>query len=274
MHLQVETCYSIAQVPKFWNVNTGVFLRRYVYERVGKGFVGLAVTQLVSGLWHGLREGHMLFFAMSIPLFAGSKGAHTRLGRKFECMVLCTVALTQVKHLVNCRHLCRRRQALSRHARAGSLVRCEPKCASALATAMSTLCALTAGARSAVVYKQEKRLPKSVYESAPWKFFKWFISHAQLNIFCQTFMLQKWHLCWESVKSFYGVPHIVSFGILALGEVLPVPRAYKQLKREMAEANSVEETHRDMDKAPTGKSRSAGMLPKPPSMQHEDLKRR
>lgn len=72
--LQVETCYSIAQVPKYWNVNTGVFLRRYVYERVGRSLLGLAVTQLVSGLWHGLREGHMIFFAMTIPLFAGSKG--------------------------------------------------------------------------------------------------------------------------------------------------------------------------------------------------------
>jgi lysophospholipid acyltransferase len=72
---QVETCYSIAIVPKFWNVNTGVFLRRYVYDRVGRGFKGLAVTQLVSGLWHGLREGHLLFFIMTVPLFAGSKGA-------------------------------------------------------------------------------------------------------------------------------------------------------------------------------------------------------
>lgn len=62
-------------VPKYWNVNTGVFLRRYVYERVGKGFAGLAVTQLVSGLWHGLREGHMIFFFMTIFLFQGSKGA-------------------------------------------------------------------------------------------------------------------------------------------------------------------------------------------------------
>lgn len=72
--VQVETCHSIATVPQYWNVNTGIFLRRYVYERVGKGTAGLATTQVVSGLWHGLREGHMLFFLMSIPMFAGSKG--------------------------------------------------------------------------------------------------------------------------------------------------------------------------------------------------------
>jgi lysophospholipid acyltransferase len=54
--VKVETCYSLALLPKYWNVNTGLFLRRYVHERVGKGFVGMAVTQLVSGLWHGLRE--------------------------------------------------------------------------------------------------------------------------------------------------------------------------------------------------------------------------
>jgi lysophospholipid acyltransferase len=70
---KVESCYSLALLPKCWNVNTGVFLRRYVYERVGKGFAGLAVTQVVSGLWHGLREGHMIFFFLTIFLFQGSK---------------------------------------------------------------------------------------------------------------------------------------------------------------------------------------------------------
>ena len=125
-----------------------------------------------------------------------------------------------------------------------------------------------------MLYKQEKRLPKAVYESVPWKCFKWFISHAQLNIFCQAFMLQKWHLCWESVKAFYGVPHIVSIGILAMGEVLPVPKAYKQQKQEDKETSRVGEAHRELGKSVSGSSRSAGVLPKPQSAQHEDLKRR
>lgn len=72
---QVETCTSIATVPRYWNINTGYFLRRYVYERWGGGVAALAATQMVSGLWHGLREGHMFYFAFTIPMFQSSKGA-------------------------------------------------------------------------------------------------------------------------------------------------------------------------------------------------------
>lgn len=71
--IKVETCVSLAVLPRFWNTNTGVFLRRYVYERVGGGFLGLAVTQLVSSVWHGLREGFVAFFVMSIFMFQASK---------------------------------------------------------------------------------------------------------------------------------------------------------------------------------------------------------
>lgn len=73
-HIQVETCTSIAVIPRFWNINTGYFLRRYVYERWGGGAAALAATQMVSGLWHGLREGHLLYFAFTIPMFHSSKG--------------------------------------------------------------------------------------------------------------------------------------------------------------------------------------------------------
>jgi hypothetical protein len=82
----------------------------------------------------------------------------------------------------------------------------------------------------AVIYKQEKRLPAVIWQSVPWKCFKWFISHAQLNIFCQTFLLQKWALCWSSIKAFHGVPHILSLCILALGAILPTPRGFKEFQ--------------------------------------------
>ena len=121
------------------------------------------------------------------------------------------------------------------------------------------------------MYKQEKRLPKALYESTAWKFFKWFVSHAQLNIFCQMFMLQKWRLCWELVKSFYGVPYIVSIATLALGEVLPVPRKYKQYKKEH---DKVEESGPEIASTPSGKRQSAGILPKAPAATQEELKRR
>ena len=73
--MQVETCTSIAVIPRFWNINTGYFLRRYVYERWGGGTAALAATQMVSGLWHGLREGHLFYFLCTIPMFHSSKGA-------------------------------------------------------------------------------------------------------------------------------------------------------------------------------------------------------
>nr|QNL10711.1 LPAT [Haematococcus lacustris]QNL10738.1 acyl-CoA: diacylglycerol acyltransferase 1 [Haematococcus lacustris] len=55
-------------VPQHWNIVTGQFLRRYVYERLTRagrkpGFFQLLCTQLTSALWHGLSGGHFLFFA-------------------------------------------------------------------------------------------------------------------------------------------------------------------------------------------------------------------
>ncbi|KAL6747480.1 membrane bound O-acyl transferase family protein [Haematococcus lacustris] len=55
-------------VPQHWNIVTGQFLRRYVYERLTRagrkpGFSQLLCTQLTSALWHGLSGGHFLFFA-------------------------------------------------------------------------------------------------------------------------------------------------------------------------------------------------------------------
>lgn len=72
--MQVEKCTSIAMIPRYWNINTGLFLRRYVYERWGGGTVALAATQMISGLWHGLREGHLFYFLFTIPMLQSSKG--------------------------------------------------------------------------------------------------------------------------------------------------------------------------------------------------------
>ncbi|GLC46847.1 hypothetical protein PLESTB_001540800 [Pleodorina starrii] len=58
---------SARNVPLNWNICTGNFLRRYVYERVTPrnrrpGFQSLLFTQLVSAVWHGLYAGYMMFF--------------------------------------------------------------------------------------------------------------------------------------------------------------------------------------------------------------------
>lgn len=77
-------------------------------------------------------------------------------------------------------------------------------------------------------YQQEARLPKSIYESYPWQMLKWFVSHAQLNVYAQPFMLQKWHLCWANARAYHFVPHIFGFALCALGAVLPNPRKAKK----------------------------------------------
>eukprot|EP01024_Parvocaulis_polyphysoides_P009939 TRINITY_DN13253_c0_g1_i3.p2 TRINITY_DN13253_c0_g1~~TRINITY_DN13253_c0_g1_i3.p2 ORF type:complete len:199 (-),score=13.24 TRINITY_DN13253_c0_g1_i3:622-1218(-) len=71
---KVELCDSCAIVPQYWNIGTGTFLRRYVYERLrGAAFMNLMLTQLVSGLWHGLFPGQLMFFCFTAFLFQSAK---------------------------------------------------------------------------------------------------------------------------------------------------------------------------------------------------------
>lgn len=76
--LSVEFNPSMADVPRHWNICTGRWLRHYVYERMtavgGKpSFVNMLVTQLVSGVWHGLLPGYWLFFGTSAFIFQASR---------------------------------------------------------------------------------------------------------------------------------------------------------------------------------------------------------
>jgi hypothetical protein len=59
----VETAATFVQIPHHWNIQTGKWLRHYVYDRstpAGKkpGFRQLLLTQTVSGVWHGLYAGY------------------------------------------------------------------------------------------------------------------------------------------------------------------------------------------------------------------------
>ncbi|EIE25092.1 membrane bound O-acyl transferase family protein [Coccomyxa subellipsoidea C-169] len=89
---KVEFGTSAAELPAHWNTCTGNFLRRYVYERLtprGKKatFKTLLVTQLVSGIWHGLFAGYVLFFASSAFLFESAKVIYRYeqgLGRRWD----------------------------------------------------------------------------------------------------------------------------------------------------------------------------------------------
>jgi len=66
----VEKSVTLNSIPLNWNVKTGLWLRHYVYDRVtpkGKkpGMTQLLITQIVSGVWHGLYAGYWLFFVTS-----------------------------------------------------------------------------------------------------------------------------------------------------------------------------------------------------------------
>jgi len=74
----VEKASTFVQIPLNWNIQTGLWLRHYVYDRTtlkGKkpGFAQLLVTQVVSGVWHGLYAGYWLFFVSSAVFVQGSK---------------------------------------------------------------------------------------------------------------------------------------------------------------------------------------------------------
>lgn len=65
--LAFELAEDLAVVPGSWNIQTGKWLRKYVYERLtpsgGKPtFITLLATQFVAAVWHGLYPGQILFF--------------------------------------------------------------------------------------------------------------------------------------------------------------------------------------------------------------------
>lgn len=79
--LAVEMQPSFAALAVSWNVQTGSWLRRYVYERLARpgvkpSVVTVLATQVVSGAWHGLYPGYWAFFVTSAFLIEASKVVH------------------------------------------------------------------------------------------------------------------------------------------------------------------------------------------------------
>mmetsp|Transcript_95556 Transcript_95556/g.270316 ORF Transcript_95556/g.270316 Transcript_95556/m.270316 type:complete len:477 (+) Transcript_95556:64-1494(+) len=79
--LQFELATSAVLLPAYWNIQTSQFFRHYVYERVaGRNqkptFFALLITQVLSGVWHGLYAGYALFFVFSAFMIHASKGAY------------------------------------------------------------------------------------------------------------------------------------------------------------------------------------------------------
>jgi len=72
----VDFANTFAEIPAHWNIRTGIWLRHYCYDRIHRfrvrrsgdknrkaGLVELFLTQLVSGIWHGLSAGYWMFFS-------------------------------------------------------------------------------------------------------------------------------------------------------------------------------------------------------------------
>ncbi|GMH32498.1 hypothetical protein BSKO_00332 [Bryopsis sp. KO-2023] len=89
--LRVEMADSFTLVATHWNIGTGNFLRRYVYDRLtppGKkpAFTTLLMTQLVSGVWHGLYPGYWLFFITTAICVNTARVIHRQV-RTFSPMI-------------------------------------------------------------------------------------------------------------------------------------------------------------------------------------------
>lgn len=60
--LKLELSQSIRDLSVYWNQNTALWLRRYVYERLPGPYANLAATYVVSATWHGFYPGYYIFF--------------------------------------------------------------------------------------------------------------------------------------------------------------------------------------------------------------------
>ena len=77
--LGVELAGSAAALPHTWNISTSLWLRYYCYERLLQRpaalppFAAMLLTQLTSGVWHGVHAGYALFFFGTGLMFQASK---------------------------------------------------------------------------------------------------------------------------------------------------------------------------------------------------------
>eukprot|EP01127_Copromyxa_protea_P007533 TRINITY_DN17429_c0_g1_i1.p1 TRINITY_DN17429_c0_g1~~TRINITY_DN17429_c0_g1_i1.p1 ORF type:complete len:494 (-),score=105.35 TRINITY_DN17429_c0_g1_i1:39-1499(-) len=60
LSFETPTSYSMASAA--WNIQTSVWLKRYVYFRAPRGNIALYSTYAVSAFWHGFYPGYYLFF--------------------------------------------------------------------------------------------------------------------------------------------------------------------------------------------------------------------
>ncbi len=71
---QIETNPSAAQTVTKWNVHTGLWLRNYVYRRIGRAdFSAILLTQVICGLWHGFSLGYLVFFVNTAIMIQASR---------------------------------------------------------------------------------------------------------------------------------------------------------------------------------------------------------
>ncbi|KAH8960905.1 hypothetical protein BDL97_05G022200 [Sphagnum fallax] len=79
--LRVELPRSAVELPHYWNIHVGIWLRHYVYERLTKkgekpGFMQLLAAQVTSAVWHGLYPGYILFFVNTAFMITGARALY------------------------------------------------------------------------------------------------------------------------------------------------------------------------------------------------------
>jgi len=57
-----ETANSYSMASNAWNMQTSVWLKRYIYFRAPRGNIAMFSTYVVSAFWHGFYPGYYIFF--------------------------------------------------------------------------------------------------------------------------------------------------------------------------------------------------------------------
>jgi len=75
--LPLETGQSFKDVTDHWNIRTDRWLKHYIYERVKSN--GIAITFLISALWHGFYPGYYLSFMTAAVITVTSRSVRRKI---------------------------------------------------------------------------------------------------------------------------------------------------------------------------------------------------
>ena len=219
----VETAATFVQIPHHWNIQTGKWLRHYVYDRstpAGKkpGFRQLLLTQTVSGVWHGL--------------YAGYWCVHVH--------VIVSLSTSSHRIIVSSNHT-----PPHKHARTHDVHHVDTADQSPTASVPSppdrlffvSSAVFIEGSKSVYRWQSKhwlfSRAPASWLISLP----HWLLATVGLNYLCGAFMLVTFRQCVDAWASVYFLPHLIIVAMVIFGRVVN-PKKKRDRGDASAKANA------------------------------------